>query len=60
MYLTVINKYTKLPVSFFIEEDGEIKITSSDPRDNDETCIVTLTKTFHEKSHFVKVKDNVE
>lgn len=47
MYLTVINQYTGKPVPFLTMSNGEIKIMSTNPEDNDENCIVTLTNKFY-------------
>lgn len=59
MYTTVFNKYTGKLVPFFIEEDGEIRIMSSDPRDTDESCVVKFTEIFYETSHDYKVKEKM-
>lgn len=52
MYLTVLNILEKRlrSVPFLIEESGEIRINSTNPNDNDESCIVSLTKKFYEYS----------
>lgn len=52
MYLTVLNVYEKKlrSVPFLIQKNGEIKINSTNPNDNDESCIVSLTKKFYEYS----------
>jgi hypothetical protein len=31
--------------------DGEIHIISSDPNDNEDTCIVKVTKVYYVESH---------
>jgi len=49
-FVTVINKYTRKPVPFRYLPNGEIQIISTDPRNNEDTCIVTATIKFYEYS----------
>jgi hypothetical protein len=55
-----MNKYTWQAVPFFVEDSGEIRIMSSDPDDNDETCIVTCTKIYYYHSHYIKDKEETD
>lgn len=49
-YFTIWNKDTCLSVPFAVLPNGEIQIKSSNPKDNEDTCIVLLGNIFHEYS----------
>lgn len=49
-YLTIYNVVTKKSVPFLIMPNGEIKINSSNILDDEDNCIVSLTKKFFEHS----------
>lgn len=49
-YLTVINEKTNRSVPFVLINNGEIKITSSNPLDDEENCTVIISSVFYEYS----------
>jgi hypothetical protein len=50
MYLTVLNKETHLSVPFLLLPNGEVKLNSTNKKDTEDSCIVTLTKIYYEYS----------
>ncbi len=59
-YLTVINKHTRKAVPFVQLPNGEIQIVSTDPANNEDTCIVTLANIFYEFSgDFVQYHERI-
>ncbi len=49
-YITILNWFTKQSVPFRFGEGGEIIITSSNPSDTDESCVVHAGDLFYEHS----------
>ena len=49
MYLTVFNK-KGMSVPFIFNEFGEIQVRSSNPLDDEDSCVVKLTAQFYEHS----------
>lgn len=49
-YFTIMNKETHLSVPFAMLSNGEIQIKSSNPKDNEDTCVVMLGNIFYEHS----------